>query len=234
MNVQLFKGSKQPCSYLPQLLSQNLVLNPQELLDPEKYDLLLNNGFRRSGDIVYMPECPSCKRCKAIRLNTQTFKYRRNQKRILKRNKDIKVKLVSQNLTQEQFALYQKYTQSRHQEGGMAEATFKSTEQFFQATWGSVAFIEFRLLGRLVAMAVTDIMPTSLSAVYTFFDPDLNERSLGVFAILKQFEICQQRQLDYLYLGYWIKDCQKMKYKQDYQPAEILENKAWIILDPSI
>jgi len=231
MNVQLFKGTELSCSYLPDIFSQNLVLHPLETLDPKKYELFLLNGFRRSGDMVYMPECPNCKACKAIRLAISDFKLNRNQKRIFKKNQDIKIKLNEQDLTEEQFDLYQRYTKIRHQEGGMAESSFEATEQFFKATWGQVRFIEFRLAGKLVAMAVTDLMPTALSAVYTFFDPEYQKRSLGVFGILKQFEICQQLDLDYLYLGYWIKNCRKMQYKQDYKPAQILNHKVWVTLE---
>ena len=52
-------------------------------------------------------------------------------------------------------------------------------------------FFEFHIGGRLVALAVTDMPADGLSAVYTFFDPELAPRSLGTFAILRQIAHAQ-------------------------------------------
>jgi arginine-tRNA-protein transferase len=65
-------------------------------------------------------------------------------------------------------------------------------------------------------------MDDGLSAVYTFFDPDEQRRSLGVFAILKQIEYVRTLNLDYLYLGYWVPHSAKMNYKSQYTPLELL------------
>jgi arginine-tRNA-protein transferase len=80
----------------------------------------------------------------------------------------------------------------------------------------------------LVALAVTDQLDDGLSAIYTFFDPALDERSLGVYAVLSQIAECRRRGLPYLYLGYWIRDCAKMRYKTDYRPVELLVNNRWV------
>jgi arginyl-tRNA--protein-N-Asp/Glu arginylyltransferase len=36
--------------------------------------------------------------------------------------------------------------------------------------------------------------------------------------------------LEYLYLGYWIRDCQKMSYKADYRPLQVYQNSRWATL----
>jgi len=87
-----------------------------------------------------------------------------------------------------------------------------------------------RLEGRLVGLAVCDQMDSALSAVYTFFDPDLQQRSLGTFAILLQLEHARQQQLYYVYLGYWIKASAKMSYKSEFRPLELLINRRWTLL----
>ena len=91
-------------------------------------------------------------------------------------------------------------------------------------------FYEFRLAGRLVAVAVTDVLPNGLSAVYTFYDPSEERRSLGRFAILWQIQEAARLGLRAVYLGYWIKNCRKMNYKTEYRPIELLVNQRWIAL----
>ncbi len=231
MNIQFFKDYPTSCSYLSDELSQSLIVDPNQENNPRVYDIFLQNGFRRSGNMIYRPDCPSCQKCKPIRLAIKDFKPRRNQRRVLTKNKDISIQRVKPILTDEQFSLYQAYTQVLHEEGGMANASFQSTSNFFGCEWGMVEFLEYRLQDRLIGLAVTDIMPTSLSAMYTLFDPTLRKRSLGVFSILMQLEQCKKRGLSHLYLGYWIKECQKMAYKQEYRPAEIFNGDHWHQLD---
>ena len=77
-------------------------------------------------------------------------------------------------------------------------------------------------------MAVTDVLATGLSAIYTFFDPSLAERSLGVLSILRQIAVCQHAGLPYLYLGYWIEEADKMRYKTDYRPIELFGKQGWM------
>ena len=79
----------------------------------------------------------------------------------------------------------------------------------------------------MLAIAVCDRFLNGTSAVYTFFDPEEQKRSLGVYAVLNQIARAQLEGLDYLYLGYWIRDCQKMNYKTQYRPLEQLVNGQW-------
>ena len=85
--------------------------------------------------------------------------------------------------------------------------------------------------GRLVAVAVTDLLPNGLSAVYTFYEPDEERRSLGRFAILWQITEALRQNLEAVYLGYWIKNCKKMNYKTQYRPIELLINQRWVTLN---
>ena len=85
--------------------------------------------------------------------------------------------------------------------------------------------VEYRLAGLpdapLLAVALTDVMPDGLSMVYSFYDPDLTYRSLGTFLILDHIDQVRSAGLDYVYLGYWVKDSPKMAYKGDYRPLEV-------------
>ena len=128
---------------------------------------------------------------------------------------------------QQHFDLYKRYIASRHGDGSMANPTKADYHRFLICDWTETEFIEFRLGKILIAIAVCDITDSGLSAVYTFFDPDYHDRSLGHFAILSQIEESKSRGLDYLYLGYWIKDCNKMSYKKRYKPLEGFIDDYW-------
>lgn len=76
----------------------------------------------------------------------------------------------------------------------------------------------------LVAVGVVDVLPTGLSSVYLFYSPSFahNLAPLGKFAILKEIEWTKKLGRQFYYLGYFIQDCQKMMYKADYHPSELL------------
>ena len=116
-------------------------------------------------------------------------------------------------------------------DGPKYAASAADFEQFLQARWCDTRFLCVRDGDRLVAAAVTDVTPIGLSAVYTFFDPDLATRSLGVFSILQQIAWAERLGLPHVYLGYWLDGHAKMSYKQHYQPREILEQGQWKRVD---
>ena len=101
-------------------------------------------------------------------------------------------------------------------------------ERFLLNPWGETLFVEARLAGRVIAVAVTDATSDGLSAVYTFFDPDQPDRGLGRYCILQQIELCLSISIPYLYLGYWVDGCQKMQYKTDFLPQEHFDGQQWI------
>jgi leucyl-tRNA---protein transferase len=101
---------------------------------------------------------------------------------------------------------------------------------FLLSNWSNSAFLVLEEAGRIIGVAVTDRVPDGVSAIYTFFDPALSRRSIGVLAVLTQIEYCQQNSIPYLYLGYWVRDSPKMRYKTDYRPIELLVRKRWVRL----
>jgi len=111
----------------------------------------------------------------------------------------------------------------------MYPPTLDQFEQFLGTAWDCTNFLEFRVEGKLIGCAVMDVLPNALSAIYTYFDPVESVRSLGTLAVLFQVSLAQQLGMKSVYLGYWIEDCQKMSYKTNYQPLEILQENTWQI-----
>jgi len=225
--LMLYQSPPHPCGYLEGRSSSSVFIDPEAELTPAGYGMLLELGFRRSGAHVYRPQCPGCQACVSARIPVADFQPRRRQRRALQANADLQLRITQPRFDPEHYALYQAYTGRRHDDGEMAKASADEYRDFLIADWCRTEFMEFRLDGRLVALAVTDRVPGGLSAVYTFFDPDLQARSLGVFAVLNQIQRAKELGLPNLYLGYWIGNCRKMNYKADYRPLQLLLEGRW-------
>jgi arginine-tRNA-protein transferase len=228
--LHFFASTAEPCSYLENRKAVSAFANPHMDMDMETYDELIQHGFRRSGGYIYRPHCPSCQECISVRVPVKNHHYSRNEQRVIRRNRDITEVSWNGKFREQHFDLYKRYISSRHSDGTMANPNKSDYHRFLICDWTDTMFTEFRLNGQLIAVAVADVMSTGLSAVYTFFDPDYANHSLGHFAILQQIEQARSRDLDYLYLGYWIRDCEKMSYKHRYKPLEGFINDQWTLL----
>ncbi len=225
--IRLFATPPHECSYLAGEDATTIFIDPATGIDQALYSALSEQGFRRSGAHIYRPHCENCQACVAARIPVAAFKPNRQQKRCLKRNSDLSLSTIDSIDSDEHYGLYQNYINSRHRDGDMYPPSREQYDSFLTSEWGLTLFIEFRLEQRLLGVAVCDRLDNGLSAVYTFFDPAEKQRSLGAFAILSQIRVTQQAGQDYLYLGYWIKGCQKMDYKTQYRPLELLVNQQW-------
>ena len=226
----LFLSLPHACSYLPGKQSSMLFTNPGKFVTNEEYSLLIQHGFRRSGTLIYRPHCRACNACVPVRIPVQQFQPRRGQKRVWRRNSDLKVSIVEPRFEEDHFQLYRQYQRRRHPGSSMDQNEPSAYNEFLVASPVSTRFIEFREPGskRLLAVAVVDLVGDGISAVYTYFNCDESHRGLGVYAILWQIDYAQSLGLPCLYLGYWIRDCGKMSYKQHYQPLEAYSGNRWL------
>ena len=225
--LSLYITTEHPCGYFSDRLSANLIPDPQIDMSHSLYSLLINKGFRRSGGFVYRPHCPSCSACLPCRINVEAFEPNRNQRRCLTKNYDLTTHVKKAEFSREYFELYRRYINSRHSDGSMANPSEEDFTNFLLCDWSQTLFIESRKKGRLLSVAVVDYMTNGLSAVYSFFDPDESRRSLGTHAILQQIWLASLHNLQYLYLGYWIKNHPKMDYKGNFSALEILQKMNW-------
>ncbi len=228
--LHFFTTPPHQCSYLQDQSAVTLFLDPQFQADTELYSQLSQVGFRRSGRYIYKPHCKTCRACVPVRIPLAAFKMRRTQRKIWKRNQDISIRWEAPYLSDDSWLLYARYINSRHRDGDMYPPDQSQFKNFLIEGRPEAQFIEFRLKDQLIAIMVADQLSDSLSAIYTFFDPDKLNRSLGVFAILTLIESARQRNLEHVYLGYWIQNCQKMDYKADYRPIEGLIENRWQVL----
>ena len=207
-----------------------LFADPAANIDARTYSALSAFGFRRSGNHIYRPHCQNCSACVPVRIPVDKFEMKRSQRRIWKRNQDLQVNKIAPLFNDETYNLYDQYISRRHADGDMYPPEPEQFKSFLVESREETIFYEFRQQQSLVAVAVADQLEDGLSSIYTFFDPDLAKLSPGVFTILWQIEKAREMNLQYVYLGYWIKQSQKMNYKIEYKPLELFLKDHWVLV----
>lgn len=225
--LQFYLTAPYPCSYLPDHEARSQVATPSFLISQSVYSELVRHGFRRSGNFTYRPRCDGCKACISARVPVNKFSPNRNQRRVLNKNNHLEASLHPLEDKPEYFKLYQRYQNARHQEGGMNNDSHDQYCKFLLHSHVNSTLVEFREGTDLRMVSIIDALDDGLSSVYTFFDPDIKQASLGTYNVLWQIELCRQLQLPYLYLGYWISECRKMSYKANFQPLQGLIQGTW-------
>lgn len=229
--LQFYVTAPYPCSYLPGLQARSQVATPPFLINAPIYSELVQHGFRRSGTYTYRPHCEGCHACIPLRVQAKQFAANRSQQRAWKQHASLEASLHFLQDNPEHYALYQRYQQVRHPDGGMNDDNHESYQNFLLQSYVDSVLVEFRENGILRMVSLIDLLSDGLSSVYTFYDPDIPRARFGVFNILWQIELCRRLNLDHVYLGYWIEHSRKMAYKTQYSPAQGLIDGTWQALE---
>ncbi|KAA1193070.1 arginyltransferase [Pseudohalioglobus sediminis] len=226
-DLKVYTTYPHSCSYLEDREATTLFVDPRQEVDQTLYSNLSVIGFRRSGNHLYRPHCEGCEACIPARIPVNHFAPNRSQRRTLSRNRDLEVELTADIRDEAAFELYRRYIEQRHHDGDMYPPDREQYLSFLDNAWECTRYFRFYEQGRLVGVSVVDELLDGLSAIYTFFAPDAEKRSLGRYAVLWQVEKARELNLDYLYLGYWIRGCRKMAYKSEYRPLQLYLNGRW-------
>jgi arginyl-tRNA--protein-N-Asp/Glu arginylyltransferase len=230
---QFFLTPGGPCPYLPGRVERKVFARLGGNLAQPLSEALTHSGFRRSQSIAYRPACEGCAACVSVRIRAGEFTASRNQKRILRRDQDLRRSEVAAEATREQFALLRTYLDSRHPGGGMSDMGLFDYVAMVEETPVDTHIVEYRADdGTLVACALTDRLKDGLSMVYSFFHPGEETRSLGTYMILDHVRAAREQNLPYVYLGYWVRGSEKMDYKVRFSPLEALNSNGWEPLVP--
>jgi arginine-tRNA-protein transferase len=235
---QFYLTAPSPCPYLPGKEERKVFTHLVGERAGDLNDVLTHGGFRRSQSIAYRPACEGCKACVSVRVVVNDFQPSRGMRRIRDRNADIVGEMRSAIPTSEQYAVFRAYLDSRHRDGGMADMTVLDYAMMVEDSHVETRVVEYRRrgpdtaitgrgTGALIAVALSDVLSDGLSMVYSFYDPELDARSLGTFMILDHIARARSLGLPYVYLGYWVEGSRKMEYKRRFLPQERLLPEKW-------
>ena len=227
-----FTTAPLPCPYVSGRLERKIVTELNGGDADALHESLSRAGFRRSHSIAYTPACPGCNACIPVRIVVGGFRPSRTMRKIVRVNQTLVARKVPARATAEQFRLFARYQESRHSGGDMALMGFYDYRSMVEDSPVETFLVEFRQPdGTLTAVCLADRIGDGLSAVYSFFEPDLAHRSLGTHVVLWLIDEARCLGLPHLYLGYWIAESRKMSYKARFQPLEAFGPDGWHLLD---
>ena len=240
---QFYLTAPQPCPYLPQRFERKVFTHLVGERAADLNDLLTQGGFRRSQNIAYRPACETCRSCVSVRVLVQEFQRSQNMGRIWRKNADLIGTEYTAEPSSEQYSLFRKYIHARHGDGGMidmsvidyammVEDSHVRTKVIEYRRRGPDSFITGKGVGALIAVALTDQMGDGLSMVYSYYDPEIDKRSLGTYLILDHIERARAGGHPHVYLGYWVDGSSKMAYKTRFFPQEHLGPTGWTLHTP--
>ena len=239
---QFYLTAPSPCPYLPGQEERKVFTHLVGERAAELNDLLTHGGFRRSQSIAYRPACETCRACISVRVVAEYFRPTRSMRRNLERNTDLVGEMRVAVPTSEQYSVFRSYLDARHRDGGMADMTVLDYAMMVEDSHVETRMVEYRRrgpdstingrgTGKLLAVALTDVLSDGLSMVYSCFDSEEASRSLGTFMILDHIARCRRMGLSYVYLGYWVQGSRKMDYKGRFLPQERLTPDGWKLVE---
>ena len=235
---QFYLTAPSPCPYLPGREERKVFTHLIGRRSPGLNDTLTQTGFRRSQTIAYRPACDQCRACVSVRVLVNEFEPSRNMRRVMELNSDLIGENCTHRPTSEQYSLFRSYLDARHADGGMTDMSVLDYSMMIEDTHVNTSVIEYRRRGPdssingrgegpLLAVALTDVLSDGLSMVYSFYDTEQTERSLGTLMILDHIERARRLGLPHVYLGYWVEGSRKMAYKARFTPQERLGMEGW-------
>lgn len=204
-----------PCPYLPNRQKQFQYFFAQNLSDTE-ISFVLSMGWRKFGAYYFRPLCHNCQDCIPIRVLTNEFKPSKSQRKNLRKNQAIHINIGPLTYSKRAYEIYMDHSHNRFgQESSLDNFLFN----FYTPSCPALQS-EYYLDDRLIAVGYLDQGVDCLSSIYFVFDSTYSSLGLGTFSILKEIEYAKSIGLPYYYLGYYIRDCQSMNYKDRFQPRE--------------
>lgn len=231
---RFFVTSPAPCPYLAGKSERKVFTELRGDNADELNEALGRIGFRRSQTVAYRPSCLDCQACVSVRVVAGEFSPSSAQKRTMKANDDLIATECRPWATPEQFDLLQRYLAIRHPGGGMAQMEESDFADMVEHSPVSSYVVEYREPGvgsepgRLVGACLTDYQGDGLSMIYSFYDPEHEDRvGLGNYIILDHIRRAADANLAYVYLGYWVEGSDRMRYKIRFRPLERLTRSGW-------
>ncbi|MGP1450339.1 MAG: arginyltransferase [Wolinella sp.] len=233
-NIIEFIPREKPCSYLGDRHSLFRYFHVQNCSNG-LYQILLERGWRRFGRYFFVPICKACRECISVRKAVDSHVLSRSFKRVLAKNRNTALVVQRPMVSEAHLELYDRYHRVMSEKKGWEYTRISAESYFDMFVDGAEEFgyeFAYYIDGQLVCVALVDILGSSISAVYCFYDHTFSDYSLGIYSILKQFELAKSMGIGYFYPGYWIRGHHSMGYKERFAPYEILTNEPDLYEEP--
>ena len=224
--LQQFHEPLHSCAYLR---DEQASLEVRVAVDvsSEELDALLQRGWRRFGPSYFRPACPTCRACVATRVPVADFHPSRSQKRARNHSSRLQRIVDTPHVDRERIDLYARWHLDRELTLGWDPVALDAERYAMEFAFPhpSVREVAFRDPAdddRLVGLGIVDEVPSGLSAVYFFWDPDHAPSSLGVAHVVRLIDEAAARGLPYVHLGYRVDACPSLAYKARFQPQQAL------------
>ncbi|HEU4413045.1 MAG TPA: hypothetical protein VFS43_47825 [Polyangiaceae bacterium] len=219
------------CSYLPQASAELEHLLLQEV-DALELEAMLVRGWRRFGPNYFRPACRACESCVSLRIPTATFRPSRSQRRAQNRCAAFRLEVGRPLVDGARLSLYAAWHASREsarswEPSPLTEREYRLQFAFPHPCAREITWWDDAAPGgpRLVAVGYADETPRAWSAVYFFYAPDIAHLSPGTASVVFQIGLARARGIPHVYLGYRVRGCASLLYKEAFRPHELLSGR---------
>lgn len=156
-----------------------------------------------------------------LRVNLQRFALSRSQKRVLKKNQNIRIITGAAAIDETKEALFNKHRRR------FTENVPSSLHDFLSPIPDSVPCANLEICvydgEKLIGVTFLDLGEKSTSAVYAIFDPAEAKRSLGILMMLHSIRFSRERGYRFYYPGYAYREPFTYDYKKRFSGLEYLD-----------
>ena len=179
------------------------------------------------GQTVFRTECPFCQACEPVRVDVAAFSPSRSQRRVLARNADLRLEIGTPSLTRRRVALWNRHRRARGLLTSYSRKDPVGYQEWLVESCAPTIEVRYYEGDRLCAVSILDMGVTSANSAYHYYDPADQRRSMGVYSVLREIEVCASLGIRWYYLGLWASDAAALRYKSTYYPHERLIRGAW-------
>ena len=227
-NERIVYDGIDPCPYIDGQRQRTPLRYQFTDITPEALDNSFDGGDRRVGRMVYRTDCPTCTACEPIRVPTQDFRSSKSQRRILRKNEDVRVLLAPATFSPGKLTLFNRHKLERGLSKKERAYTRSGYERWLIESCVDTREFRYMLGDKLIGVSILDFGARDISSVYFYFDPDYDDRSLGTFSALFEIQWMRSQGKRYYYLGLYVGECSHLNYKSRYYPHHRLIGEQWM------
>ncbi|OHE06692.1 MAG: arginyltransferase [Sulfurimonas sp. RIFOXYD12_FULL_33_39] len=236
MNILKEFSVDSKCSYLPNK-NQSTYYKIISECSLSYCEELIELGYRRFGKMYFRPICFDCDECKSIKIDVQNFHFSKSQRRVIRKASNIKSYIQKPTISKTHLELFEKYHLFMKDKKGW-EYSASSVQSYYNSFVDAHNEFGYEVLyyidNTLIGVDLIDILQNGVSSIYFYYDPDYEQYSLGKLSLYNQIMFAKKSQKKWIYLGYYVQECQSLSYKSQYKPyltlqgrPDIYENPIW-------